>query len=80
MSLATRNCSCENRIIRLTLILLALMVPFATARAQLETFCERLPRAHIANLKKATSALTGLKYTKWMLMSGLYTNPFNGRK
>jgi glyoxylase-like metal-dependent hydrolase (beta-lactamase superfamily II) len=53
MLLAVKNDSCGCRIIRLTLLLVILIVPFATAQAQLETFCERLPRAAYSEFEKS---------------------------
>jgi len=52
MSAAVENQSCKNRIIGVTLFLIALVVPLATAEAQLESFCERLPRAAYSDLEK----------------------------
>lgn len=53
MSLAVKNKSCERRTICLILFLVALIVPFTAARAQLETFCERLPRAAYSEFEKS---------------------------
>jgi glyoxylase-like metal-dependent hydrolase (beta-lactamase superfamily II) len=45
--------SCKSRNVGLVLAVFILMVPFATAQAQLETFCDRLPRAAYSEFEKS---------------------------
>jgi len=51
MFAVVQNRSCKNRIIGTTLFLITMVV--STAQAQLESFCERLPRAAYSALEKS---------------------------
>ena len=52
MLVAAKNKSHKNQVIGLALFLATLVVPFTSALAQLENFCDRLPRPAYSNFKK----------------------------
>jgi len=53
MIVAVQRKFCKRRIVGLSLVLIALVIPFSTTRAQLESFCDRLPRAAYSQFEKS---------------------------
>jgi len=53
MFVSAKNNACDSRLVSVALCLISLMIPFATAQAQLETFCERLPRLAFSYFEKS---------------------------